>query len=326
MKFARRQILNLAAGIAALPMITRGTGAQSYPSRPVRIIVPFAAGGPTDVCARLVAQTLSERLGKQFFVENVAGGGGNIGIGQAAKAMPDGYSLLITVSSYVINPILNSKVPYDPTKNFDPVTLLASFPSALSVNPSIPADTVADLIKLIKANPGKYSYASPGIGTVAHLLGEQFRIVQSLDLVHVPFGGGGPAIASVVAGHIPITIAAVSATASQVKAGKLRALAVMGQTRSETLVDVPTIAQAGYPDLGGEDWVGVLVPNGTSPEIIALLQQEMAKVVALPNVKERLSMLGFEPIANTPGEFRNQIGLGTEKWGKVIRAANIKAE
>ena len=300
--------------------------AQSYPVRPVRIIVPFAPGGPTDVCARLVAQGLSERLGKQFYVENVAGAGGNIGIGQSAKATPDGYSILITVSSFIINPMLYGKVPYDAFKNFDPVTLLATFPSALSVHPSVPANTVEELVKLTRTSPGKYSYASPGIGTVAHLLGEQFRIVQNLDLVHVPFGGGGPAISSVVAGHTPIAFAAVSGTAPQAKAEKLRALAVMGQTRAASLPEVPTIEQAGYPNLGGEDWIGVLAPTGTSREIIALLQKEIGAIAMIPDVKERLLTIGFQPVANTPAEFANQMKLGTEQWGKVIRTANIKAE
>jgi tripartite-type tricarboxylate transporter receptor subunit TctC len=274
----------------------------------------------------LIAQHLSERLNRQFYVENVPGAGGNVGVGQAARAAPDGYSVLFTVSSYIINPLLYSKIPYDALTSFDPVTLLASFASGLSVNPSVPAATVKELVALIQASPGRYSYASPGTGTVAHLLGEQFRIELNLDLVHVPFGGGGPAITSVVGGHTPIALAAVSATAPQVKDGRLRAMAVMGEGRSESLPDVPTIGQAGYPGLGAEDWVGVMVPAGTPPEITALLQQEIASVVALSEVRERLSSLGFNPVANTPREFAGQIRLGTDKWRKVIQAAGIKLE
>jgi tripartite-type tricarboxylate transporter receptor subunit TctC len=322
----RREFLRRIASSLAVSLAPRFAFAQAYPSHAVRIIVPFAAGGPTDVCARLIAGHLSERLSKQFYVENVPGAGGNVGVGQAARTASDGYTILFTVSSYIINPLLYNKVPYDALRSFDPVTLLASFASGLSVNPSLPAATVKDLVALIQTNPAKYSYASPGTGTVAHLLGEQFRTALNLDLVHVPFGGGGPAIASVVAGHTPIAFAAMSATAPQVKDGRLRALAVMSQRRSESLPDVPTIGQAGYPDLGGEDWVGVMVPTGTPPEIAALLQQEIAGVVARPEVTERLTSLGFDPVASKPTEFATEIRLGTERWRKVIQAANIKLE
>lgn len=326
MKLGRRRFIHLAAGGAALSVTLHFASAQAYPSRPVRLIVPFAPGGPTDVCARLIARHLSDRLTNQFYVENVPGAGGNVGVGQAARAAPDGYSVLFTVSSYIINPLLYNKVPYDAYESFDPVSLLAFFASALSINPSLPATTVKDLVTLIKASPGKYSYASPGTGTVAHLLGEHFRIALNLDLVHVPFGGGGPAITAVVAGHTPIGFAALSATAPQVKDGRLRALAVMGQGRSESLPEVPTIAQAGYPDLGGEDWVGVLVPKGTPPDITGLLQREIAAIAVLPEVTERLSALGFDPVGTSAAEFASQMRVGTEEWGKVIRAANIKVE
>ncbi len=326
MNLGRRQLLQLAAGCAALSVRSGFASAKTYPSRPVRLVVPFAPGGPTDVCARLVAQYLSERLNNQFYVENIPGAGGNIGVGQAARAAPDGYSVLFTVSSYIINSLLYKTVPYDAFESFNPVTLLASFASGLSVNPSLPASTVAELVGLIKASPGKYSYASPGTGTVAHLLGEQFRIALNLDLVHVPFGGGGPAIAAVVAGHTPIGFAALSATAPQVRGGRLRALAVMSQDRSESLPDVPTIGQAGYPDLGGDDWVGVFAPKGTQPEITELLRREIAAVVVLSEVKERLSGLGFDPVGSAPAEFASQMRLGTERWRKVIRAANIQLD
>jgi tripartite-type tricarboxylate transporter receptor subunit TctC len=213
MKLPRRTFLHLAAGAAALPTFSRVAWAQAYPARPVRVTVPFAPGGPTDVCARLIAQKLSEQLGRQFYVENVAGAGGNIGTGQAARAAADGYSILIAVNSHVINPALYGKVPYDAFKDFEAVTLAAAFASALSVHPSVPANNVKELVTLIKASPGRYSFASPGFGTPSHLLGEQFRVVLDLDLVHVPYGGSGPAITSVVAGHTPIAFAALSAAA-----------------------------------------------------------------------------------------------------------------
>ena len=326
MKFPRRTFLHLAAGAAALPTFSRFAWAQAYPARPVRVTVPFAPGGPTDVCARLIAQKLSEQLGRQFYVENVAGAGGNIGTGQAARAAADGYSILIAVNSHVINPALYGKVPYDAFKDFEAVTLAVAFASALSVHPSVPANNVRDLVTLIKASPGRYSFASPGFGTPSHLLGEQFRVVLDLDVVHVPYGGSGPAVTSVVAGHTPIAFAALSAAVPQVKDGKLRALAVMSKNRSQALPDLPTIAQTGYPDLDGDGWVGVLVPAGTPKEIIALLQHEIVKIIALPEMRERLSTLGFDSVGSTPEEFTVQMKLEMEKWAKVIRAANIKAE
>jgi tripartite-type tricarboxylate transporter receptor subunit TctC len=327
-KLPRRRFLHLAAGAAALPAASRMTSrmawAQAYPIRPVRVIVPFAPGGPTDVCARLIAQKLSEHLGKQFYVENVAGAGGNIGTGQAARAAADGYAVLITVNSHVISPSLYDAVPYDAFKDFEAVTLAAAFASALSVNPAVPANTVKDLVSLIKSSPGKYSFASPGFGTPSHLLGEQFRVVVGLDLVHVPYNGSGPATTSVVAGHTPIAFAALSAAVPQVRDGKLRALAVMSKSRSQALPELPTITQAGYPDLDGDGWVGVLVPAGAPTDIVTLLQREVVKIIALPDMKERLSALGFDPVGSTPEEFAAQMKLEMEKWAKVIRAANLK--
>lgn len=326
MKLPRRQFLHLTAGAAALPVFASVAQAQSYPSRPVRVIVPYSPGGPTDVCARFIAQGLSDQLGKQFYVENITGAGGNIGTGQAARTTADGYSILITVNSYVINPTLYDKVPYHVLKDFEAVTLAAIFPSAMLVNPSVSAKTVQELVALIKANPNKYSFASPGFGTPSHLLGEQFRVAAGLDLVHVPYGGSGPVITSVVAGNTPIGFAALSAAVPQIIDGKLRALAVMSDHRSQALPDLPTIAEAGYPELGGDAWVGVLVPTGTSPDIIALLHREIVKIIATPDMKERLATLGLEPVGNSPEEFTAQMKVEMEKWAKVIRAARIKAE
>jgi len=326
MKLPRRQFLHLTAGAAAQPFFPGIARAQSYPSRPVRVIVPYSPGGPTDVCARFIAQGLSDRLGKQFYVENITGAGGNIGTGQAARTTADGYAILITVNSYVINPTLYDKVPYHVLKDFEAVTLAAIFPSAMLVNPSVSAKTVQELVALIKANPNKYSFASPGFGTPSHLLGEQFRVAAGLDLVHVPYGGSGPVITSVVAGNTPIGFAALSAAVPQIIDGKLRALAVMSDHRSQALPDLPTIAEAGYPELDGDAWVGVLVPTGTPPDIIALLHREIVKIIATPDMKERLATLGLEPVGNSPEEFTAQMKGEMEKWAKVIRAARIKAE
>jgi tripartite-type tricarboxylate transporter receptor subunit TctC len=300
--------------------------AQAYPVRPVRMIVPFAPGGPTDIAARLMAQQLSEQFGKQFHVENMAGASGNIGTGQAARAAPDGHTLLVAVNSHIINPTLFDHVPYDPYNDFEPVTLAVAFASVLAVNPSLPARTVKELVTLIKSNSGKYSYASPGTGTPSHLLGEQFRMTLGLDLVHVPFGGSGPAMASVVAGHTPIGFAALSAAAPYVQDAKLRALAVMSKTRSQTLADVPTIAEAGYPGLDGDGWIGVLVPAGTPTWIVTLLNREIVKAIMQPDLSERLAAIGLGRVASTPEEFARQMRAESEKWKKVIRAAGLKAE
>ena len=326
MKFPRRQFLKLAASAAASSALSGIATAQSYPVRPVRVIVPYSPGGPTDVCARLIAQRLSDQLGKQFYVENITGAGGNIGTGQAARSAPDGYTILITVNSYVINPTLYDKVPYDALKDFAAVTLVAIFQSAMLVNPSVPANDVAELVALIKANPNKYSFASPGFGTPSHLLGEQFRVAAGLDLVHVPYGGSGQVITSVVAGNTPIGFAALSAAVPLILDGKLRALAVMSNQRSQAVRDLPTIKEAGYPDLDGDAWVGVMVPTGTPNDIVALLHHEIVKIIALPEMKERLAAIGLEPVGDSPEEFSAQMKVEMEKWAKVIKAAKIKPE
>ena len=326
MKFPRRQFLKLAASAAASSALSGIATAQSYPVRPVRVIVPYSPGGPTDVCARLIAQRLSDQLGKQFYVENITGAGGNIGTGQAARSAPDGCTILITVNSYVINPTLYDKVPYDALKDFAAVTLVAIFQSAMLVNPSVPANDVAELVALIKANPNKYSFASPGFGTPSHLLGEQFRVAAGLDLVHVPYGGSGQVITSVAAGNTPIGFAALSAAVPLIQDGKLRALAVMSDQRSQAVRDLPTIKEAGYPDLDGDAWVGVMVPTGTPNDIVALLHHEIVKIIALPEMKERLAAIGLEPVGDSPEEFSAQMKVEMEKWAKVIKAAKIKPE
>ncbi|MFL6796973.1 MAG: Bug family tripartite tricarboxylate transporter substrate binding protein [Xanthobacteraceae bacterium] len=326
MTLPRRNFLALAGSIAALTVLERTAQAQAYPARPVRMIVPFGPGGPTDVPARLLAQKLSDYFGKQFYVENVPGASGNIGAGQAAKAAPDGLTLLVTVNSLVINPNLFDSVPYDPFKDFDPVTLVVSFGTLLSVHPSVPANTLSELVELIRKTPGKYSFASPGLGTPSHLLGEALRQSIGLDLVHVPFSGSGPAIASVLGGHTPICFAGIAAAEPHVKAGKLRGLVVMSNHRSPTLPSIPTIGETGYPGIVGDGWVGVLVPAGTPKDITAALYSEITRVLSERDIKERLAAVGLEPLAGTPEEFARTMKSESETWAQVIRAGNIKAQ
>jgi tripartite-type tricarboxylate transporter receptor subunit TctC len=255
----------------------------------------------------------------------VVGGSGNVGMGQAAKAMPDGYTVLTAFSSYVVNPSLFDRVPYDPVRDFDPVALAVTSTTVLVVNPSLPVGNVKDLIALIRANPGKYTYSSAGTGTTSHLAGEQLRLALGLDIVHVPFSGGAPSMASVVGGHTPIGLAAPAAAMTLILDGKLRALAVTSKARTETLPEVPTFTEAGLPEIAGESFVGFVVPAGTPKDIVALLNREIVKAMATPEMHERQAMLGNDPHAGTPGEFAERIKSEVAIWAKVIRAANIKA-
>ncbi|HEV2625596.1 MAG TPA: tripartite tricarboxylate transporter substrate binding protein [Xanthobacteraceae bacterium] len=325
---ARREFLHLTSAVLGGLLATppRIAAALDYPTRPVRVIVPFAPGGPTDVFARLLAQQLSEQLKTQFYVENLAGAGGNIGTGRAAEATADGYTLLVDGANLVVNPELYKQVPYDPIKDFAPVTIAVVSPVILTVHPSLPVHSVKELVELIKANPAKYSYASPGVGTPPHLVGELFRLTLKLDLVHVPFNGGGPAIGSAVAGHTPISFGAMAPAVPLVKAGSLRALAVSTKTRSQALPDVPTMAEQGYPEIEGETWFTLVAPARTPKDIIALLYRETSKAVAAPVVKERLASLGYEPVGSTPEECDAQFKTEMAKWTRVIRDAGIKGE
>jgi tripartite-type tricarboxylate transporter receptor subunit TctC len=297
MKLPRREFLHLAAAAAVVPVLPHVTSAQTYPSRPVRMIVPYAPGGSADVFARLIAQKLSEHLGGQFFVENIAGAGGNIGTGRAAKSAADGYTILVVASPFITNPIFYDTVPYDPVSDFDPVTLPVVNPIMLSVNAALPVQTVKDLVTLIRDNPGKYSYASAGIGTRNHFMGESFKQSLKLDLVHVPFNGGGSAVMSVLAGHTPIFFSTPPPVMQHIKEGTLRVLAMMSKARSQILPDVPTIAEAGYAGFEGEEWYAVVVPIGTPKDIIALLNREIVGIIALPDIREHLAAFGFELVA-----------------------------
>jgi tripartite-type tricarboxylate transporter receptor subunit TctC len=320
----RREVL--VAGLAAGSVIVLRGGpaaAQKYPERAVKVIVPFAAGGPTDVTARIIAQGLSERLGKQFYVENVGGAGGNTGVAQAARAKPDGETLVVISTGFVVNPSLYAKVPYDPQKDFAPITLACASPNVLVVHPDVPAKTVKEFAELVKANPGKYSFAQPGTGSTPHLSGELFRLHFGLDYIQIPFTGAAPAITSTIAGHTPSAWTALPPALAAVKDGKLRALAITSEKRNPNLPDVPTLAEAGVPGQEAETLTGFLAPAGTPREIIDVLYRETAAVVNAPDTKAKLSALGFEPIANTPDEFGKRIEVELKKWAKVVQDAKI---
>jgi tripartite-type tricarboxylate transporter receptor subunit TctC len=321
MPLVRRQFLAL-SGVAVVPL-PRPACAQTYPARPVRVIVPVAAGGANDTTARLFAQKLSEALGQQFYVENMAGAGGNLGIAAAARAPADGYTLLAGGGNFVINPSLYAKIPYDPVKDFTAVSLMCSSPHVLAVHPSVPAGTIKELIALVKARPGALSYGSAGRGTPAHLAGEMFKLAFGLDITHVPFTGGGPAITSTLGGHTPAIMSALPTGAPYAKAGNVRALAMMSAKRSSLLPEVPTMAEATGTALEADIVTGLLAPAGTSSEIIDLLHRSVAKIVAPPEFRERLASLGFDPFASTPEHFTAWIKAEIAKWGKVIRDGNI---
>jgi tripartite-type tricarboxylate transporter receptor subunit TctC len=317
----------LQLALAALLLASPGMAQTAdYPDRPVKLVAPFAPGGPVDVVARVLAPKLSERLGQQFYVENHPGGSGNIGTALVAKAPPDGYTVLVISSTLVVNPSLFAKLGFDTLTDLAPVSLVGVSPQVLLVNPSVPATTLEELVAWVKASPGKYSYAHAGLGTPGYLAGEMLKQAFGLDLVAVSFNGGGPAITSTIGGHTPILYTSISTAAGYIKQGSVRALAVTGARRSPALPEVPTLAEAGARDQESDIILGLLVPGGTPQAIVERLHGEIAAVVAMPEVRARLSALGFEPIASTPQEFADRIRSEIEKWAKVIRAANIKAQ
>jgi len=316
-------IARVLAGCAGLLLAGAGSAQSPYPDRPVKIIVPFAAAGPTDVVARLIAQKLSEKFGQQFYTENMGGAGGNLGMAAVARPPADGYTILFSSSSYTVNPSLYAKSPYDPDRDFAPVTKAAGSPNGLFVHPSIPAKSVKELVDLLKANPGKYTFASPGIGTTPHLSSELFKLTFGLDFALAPFPGGGPSIQSVVGGHTPMCFQAIPPATPLVKDGKLRALAITAKTRSPALPDVPTLDELGIKGQEAETMQGVLVPAGTPKPIVDLLQTEIARIVNLPDVRDKMLAMGLEPDGMSPAEFAAYIKADVAKWKKVIADAKI---
>jgi tripartite-type tricarboxylate transporter receptor subunit TctC len=290
------------------------------------VIVGFTPGGPTDLVARLVAQQLTQATGKNFYVENVPGAGGNVGAVRAAQSTPDGYTILVTGGNLTNNPFLFADAGFDPLKDFDAVTVAAATPIVLAINPTVPATTVKELVAWIKANPGKESYASPGTGTPPQLTGALFTHALNLDLVHVPFSGGGTAVEATVGNHTPISFGAMAPAVPLIKAGQLRALAVTGKERSPTLPDVPTMAEAGFPEVEGSTWTAVVVPAGTPKDITAKLHDLIVAGLATPDVKDKLAAMAYVPIGDTPQECTAFFKSEMDKWGKVIKDAGLKAE
>jgi tripartite-type tricarboxylate transporter receptor subunit TctC len=305
-------------------MLVSGSAfAEQYPSKPVKIIIPFPAGGVTDIAGRLIAQRLSERLGQQFYIENIGGAGGNIGMAQVARAPADGYTVLLSSSSVSVNPSLYASMPFDPEKDLAPVTKAGGSPNSWLVNPNFPAKTMKDLVELIKKEPGKYSVGSPGAGTTPSLSIEQLKHDLKLNFVTVPFAGGGPMTQSLLGGHVPIVCGAIGNSVALIKDGKIRALGITDKKRLETLPDIPTLDEMGIKDQEGETMTGVFVPAGTPKEIIDLLQKEIATVVKSPDIKTRLLEVGVVPEGNTPAEFAAYLKADIAKWKKVIADAKI---
>jgi tripartite-type tricarboxylate transporter receptor subunit TctC len=326
MKLPRRTVLHFGAGVAALLAAPRIALGQSYPARQVRVIVPFAPGGPTDICARLIVQKLSEQLGKQFYIENVGGASGSIGTVQVAKALPDGYTILFNVNSFVINPIFFDKVAYDPFKDFEFITLAARNDVVFAVHPSVPAKTVAEFVAYAKSQGSRFTFSSGGAGSVTHLVGAQFGQSVGLEVVHVPYPGAGPAVAAALANHVPAVFSSMPSVVPHINQGSLRALAVTGSARSQSLPDVPTMAEAGFAETKGDQWVGVFAPAHTPKEVIAVLNREIAKALTYPDVKERFATVGFVPVGNSPDEFAAMLRNDSENWTKVIRGGNLKPD
>jgi tripartite-type tricarboxylate transporter receptor subunit TctC len=325
MKLPRRNFLHLALGAAALPAVSSITRAQAYPARPVRIIVPFAPAGSPDIVARLMGQWLSERLGQQSFIENRPGGGGNIGTEAVVRASPDGYTLLMVGSWNAINATLYDKLRFNFIRDIAPVAGVIRTANVMVVHPSVPAATVPEFIAYAKSKPGETTMASVGKGTPPHIAGELFKMMTGVDMVHVPYRGGGPALTDLLGGQVQVYFGTTVSSIEYVRDGRLRALAVTTATRLEVLPDVPTVGEF-VPGYESSIVLGVGVPKATPVEIIDKLNGEINAALADPNIKARLAVLGGTPLAGSPADFAKLIAEETEKWGKVIKFAGIKPE
>jgi tripartite-type tricarboxylate transporter receptor subunit TctC len=325
MNLRRRQCLRLAAGIAALPAASRLAWAQAYPMRPVRLLVGYAPGGVADILGRLIAQWLSERFGRQFVIENRPGAAGNVATEVVVKSPPDGYTLLVLGSNNTINATLYDNLPFDLVRDIAPVAGLERAPLVMEVNPSVPARTVAEFIAYAKANPGRVNMGSGGNGSTPHVAGELFKMMTGIDMVHVPYRGTGAMFTDFLGGQVQLAFDNVPSSIGYIRAGQLRALAVTDATRLAALPDIPTVAESvpGYEAIG---WTGVGAPRNTPPDVVDRLNREINAALADPGFKARLADLGGMPLTGSPSELGKFIADDTQKWSKVIRAANLKAE
>ena len=325
MKLPRRRFLRLAAGAATLSTVSRFARAQAYPTRPVRLIVPLAAGGATDIVARLMGQWLSERLGQPFVIDNRPGAGGNLGTETVVNARPDGYTILMASTTNAINATLYDKLSFNFIRDIAPVATISRNTLVMVVHPSVPGKTVPEFIAYAKANPRKLNMASPGNGSPNHVSGELFKMMTGADMVHVPYRSGGPALTDLLGGQVQVMFPATVSSIEYIRAGRLRALAVTTATRSELLPDIPAVAEF-LPGYEASNWFGVCAPNATPAEIVDKLNKEINAGLADPKIKARLAELGGMVLAGSPADFSKLIADDTEKWAKVIKSAGIKPE
>jgi tripartite-type tricarboxylate transporter receptor subunit TctC len=319
----RRQVLAAAGVLLALPL---GAMAQDYPQRPIRVIVPFPPGGPTDVLARIVAPRLAERLGQRVVVDNKPGASGMIGADLVAKAAPDGYTLLVNASIHVINPSLYPKTPYDAIADFAPVSNLADVPLVLTVHPKLQARSVKDLVTLAKSAATPLAFASAGNATSQHLSGEAFKIAAGVDLLHVPYKGSAPALTDLIGGQVQLMFDSLPSSMPFIKSGAIRPLAVTTARRSSALPEVPTLAESGFPGFGISTWYGMWAPAGTPPAVVQRLSREVAAIVRLPEVRDRFGALGAEPVGNAPEEFAAFAKAELAKWGGIVNRSGAKVD
>ncbi len=315
--------------IAASAALAPGFGdafAQGYPSQPIRLIVPYAAGGGVDIVARAIAPKLWERLGQPVVIDNRGGAGGNIGTGLAAKTEPNGYTLVMGAAAFAINVSLYRKLPFDPVKDFVPISLIAATPNILAVHPAVPAKSVRDLIRLAKAKPGSLSYASAGNGTTSHLAAELFKTMAGVNIVHIPYKGTSPAVVGLLSGEVAIMLAPALTLLTHIKANKVKGLAVTGAKRSPAIPELPTVAESGLPGFEARQWYGVLAPAGTPKEIVARLNSEIVGIVRSPELTKRFLSEGSEPIGSTPEEFARHIKAEIAKWAKAVEASGARVD
>jgi tripartite-type tricarboxylate transporter receptor subunit TctC len=312
---------------ALLFAVSGASFAQSYPTKPIRMIVPFPAGGATDIVGRLVAQKLTESWGQQVIVDNRGGAGGTIGSDAAAKSPPDGYTMLVgTSSTHAVAPSLYPKLAYDPVRDFAPVTLIANATILLAVHPSVPAKNVRELIAIAKKQPNALSFASSGNGGISHLVGEQFKSVAGIQMLHVPYKGDSPALVDLVGGQVHLMFGTAVSFLPYVKSGRLNALAVTNSKRSPIVPNVPTVAESGLPGFEALQWFGIFVPAGTSRDIVAKVNADIVKALKLPDIRERMTALGAEVVGSTPEQFAGFVKADTAKWAKVVKQSGAKIE